>query len=42
MAVRYDGKRKDVHVVYRDAYNASKDNRSLCFDKVEIKNIETK
>ncbi len=42
VAVRYDGKRKDVHVVYRDAYNASKDNRSLCFDKVEIKNIETK
>ncbi|MEI8252913.1 MAG: hypothetical protein WCG25_04110 [bacterium] len=41
VAVRYDGKRKDVHVVYRDAYSSSRDDRSLCFDKIEIKNIET-
>ena len=42
VAVRYDEKRKDVHVVYRDAYNASRDDRSLCFSALEIKNIETK
>ncbi|MCF7834875.1 hypothetical protein K9M48_02355 [Candidatus Gracilibacteria bacterium] len=42
VAVRYDGKRKDVHVVYRDAYSSSRDDRSLCFNRLEIKNIETK
>ncbi|MEI8008209.1 MAG: hypothetical protein WCI00_01870 [bacterium] len=41
VAVRYDGKRKDVHVVYRDAYNSSRDDRSLCFSALEIKDIKT-
>lgn len=42
VAVRYDWKRKDVHVVYRDAYSASRDDRSLCFSKLEILKTETK
>jgi len=42
VAVRYDGKRKDVHVVYRDAYDSRKDNRSLCFSALEIQKTETK
>jgi hypothetical protein len=42
VAVRYNGKRKDVHVVYRDAYDPKKDDRSLNFSALDIKNIETK
>lgn len=42
VAVRYNGKRKDVHIVYRDAYDSHKDDRSLCFSALDIKNIETK
>lgn len=40
VAVWYDGKRQDRHVVYRDAYDAAKDNRSLSFDKVEIEEVK--
>ena len=42
VAARYNWARKDVHVVYRDAYDPKKDDRSLHFNKVEIKDIATK
>lgn len=42
VAARYNWKRKDVHIVYRDAYSSSRDDRSLCFSKLEIQKTETK
>jgi len=42
VVARYNGKRKDVHVVYRDAYDSNKDNRSLCFNKLELQKVEAK
>ena len=40
VAVWYDGKRQDRHIVYRDAYDAAKDDRSLNFDKIEIEEVK--